>query len=225
MIKAKNFYLIFTVVNLPLILFNISLDQTSATIERDKDVASYYYNKGNDLRKDGITEEAIIYYDKALEINPSHKEAHNNKGIALEDLEKYEEAIAEFDKAIELEPRDENTYNNKGNALRELGRYEEAIAEYDKALEIYPDYLKALENKERTVSLLEKSSDNTNLNQAKSNTANEKKAIDIGTDSPSSYKSPESKADELLKLSDLKDKGIISDDEFINLKENILNSN
>ena len=161
-----------------------------------------------------------------METNPSHKEAHNNKGIALEDLEKYEEAIAEFDRAIELEPRDENTYNNKGNALRELGRYEEAIAEYDKALEIYPDYLKALENKERTVSLFWKNLlDNTNLNEAKSNTANEKKAIDIGTDSPSSYKSPESKADELLKLSDLKDKGIISDDEFINLKENILNSN
>ena len=47
-------------------------------------------------------EEAIKYFDKAIELDPNHCLIYNFKGISLLSLEKYEEAIKCFDKAKEL---------------------------------------------------------------------------------------------------------------------------
>jgi len=44
------------------------------------------YNKGNALYDLEKYEEAIVYYDKALEIEPNHVDALNNKGLALNAL-------------------------------------------------------------------------------------------------------------------------------------------
>jgi len=81
-------------------------------------------------------EEAIAEFDKAIELNPSNPDYHNDKGIALYELGKYEEAIAEFDEAIELNPNNPLYHNNKGVALEKLGRYQNAIEEYNKAIEL-----------------------------------------------------------------------------------------
>ena len=87
----------------------------------------------------GKEQEAIVCYDKALEINPSDAMAWNNKGIVLSNLGKEQEAIACYDKALNFSPIYE-TWNYKGIALARLGKYQEAIACYDKALEINPRY-------------------------------------------------------------------------------------
>jgi tetratricopeptide (TPR) repeat protein/ribonuclease BN (tRNA processing enzyme) len=95
----------------------------------------------------GRHEEAIICYDKALEIRPDDESSWYNKGNALEDLGRYEEAIICYDRALEIKPDHELAWNNKGAALRHLGRYEEAIICYDRALEIKPDYMSSWYNK------------------------------------------------------------------------------
>ncbi|MEM1172728.1 MAG: tetratricopeptide repeat protein, partial [Cyanobacteria bacterium P01_H01_bin.35] len=92
-------------------------------------------------------EEAILACDEALEIEPNNYEAWNNKGIALENLERYEQAIAAYEKALEIKPDYHYAWNNKGIALENLERYEQAIAAYEKALEIKPDYHYAWDNK------------------------------------------------------------------------------
>ena len=35
----------------------------------------------------------LASYEKALQLNPNHAYAHNNKGNALKDLKRYDEAI------------------------------------------------------------------------------------------------------------------------------------
>jgi tetratricopeptide (TPR) repeat protein len=47
---------------------------------------------------------AIIYYDKALEISPEKVGVLGGKAKALEALGKYDEAIKECDKAIKINP-------------------------------------------------------------------------------------------------------------------------
>ena len=46
---------------------------------RDKSV--YHYKRGTALAKKGENDQAILYFDKALEINPRFVEAYCNRGL------------------------------------------------------------------------------------------------------------------------------------------------
>jgi tetratricopeptide (TPR) repeat protein len=81
--------------------------------------------------------------------------AWNNKGLALDDLNKYDEAIKAFDKAIEINPQYSLAWYNKGRALYKLNKYDEAIKAYDKAIEINPQNSDAWSNKGAVLVYLE----------------------------------------------------------------------
>ena len=52
----------------------------------------------------GRDEDAIVEYDKALEIDSNYVDAYYNKGLSLSNLGRYEDAIVEYDKALEINP-------------------------------------------------------------------------------------------------------------------------
>lgn len=81
-----------------------------------------WYSIGNERAKEGNNEDALIAYDKALELDPNHVSAWNNKGIVLSRLKRFEEAIICYDEAIEIEPQYVNAWYNKANALRNFGQ-------------------------------------------------------------------------------------------------------
>jgi len=81
-----------------------------------------WYSTGNENTKNGNYDDALVAYDKALEIDPSHVSAWNNKGIVLSKLKRFEESISCYDKAIELDPKYANAWYNKANALRNFGQ-------------------------------------------------------------------------------------------------------
>lgn len=93
-------------------------------------------NKGFSLSALGMYQEAITYYDKALEINQRDAMLWYNKGAALYWLGKYKEMLDCCNKSLELDNQDLIAWYNKGLALHNLGRYQEAIPCYDRALEI-----------------------------------------------------------------------------------------
>ena len=62
-------------------------------------------------------DEAILTYDKAIELDQSYVEAWNNKGFVLYNQGKYDEAVQAYDKAIQLDPKDAEPRYNKGVAL------------------------------------------------------------------------------------------------------------
>ena len=74
-----------------------------------------WYGMGNERAKEGNNEDALIAYDKALELEPSNVSAWNNKGIVLSRLKRFEESIVCYDKAIEIEP--EYALRNFGQSL------------------------------------------------------------------------------------------------------------
>ena len=71
---------------------------------------------------------AVIYYTKAIELDPNYVFANNNRGIAYHKLEKYPEALADYTKANELDPKYEKAYYNRGSEYDDLKKYPEAIA-------------------------------------------------------------------------------------------------
>lgn len=84
--------------------------------------AESWYNAGNEKIAKGNNEEAIADYEKALELNPAHISALNNKGIALYRLTRYEEALSCYDEAIAINPNHANAWYNKANAIRGLAQ-------------------------------------------------------------------------------------------------------
>nr|2AVP_A Chain A, synthetic consensus TPR protein [Methanothrix harundinacea 6Ac] len=67
--------------------------------------AEAWYNLGNAYYKQGDYDEAIEYYQKALELDPRSAEAWYNLGNAYYKQGDYDEAIEYYQKALELDPR------------------------------------------------------------------------------------------------------------------------
>ena len=65
-------------------------------------------------------------YQRALELNPNHAPAWNNKGWVHENLKQWDEALAAYDHALELNPTYSHAWRNKVDLLRRLGRATEA---------------------------------------------------------------------------------------------------
>ncbi|MGI0066747.1 MAG: tetratricopeptide repeat protein, partial [Nitrosotalea sp.] len=81
-----------------------------------------WHDAGNENAKNGNNDDALVAYDKALEIDPNHISAWNNKGIILSRLKRFEESVGCYDKAIEINPQYANAWYNKANALRNFAQ-------------------------------------------------------------------------------------------------------
>jgi serine/threonine protein kinase len=98
--------------------------------------AQKWHKKGISLANRGRYQQALSYYDKALEIDQTYSIAWYNKGFALSNLSRHQEAIACYDKALEVNPVFFEAWHNKGNDLFLLERYEEAMRCYNEVLKI-----------------------------------------------------------------------------------------
>jgi tetratricopeptide (TPR) repeat protein len=92
-------------------------------------------------------DEALVTFNKVIELEPNEVIAWFNQGVTLRHLERYDEALASFNKAIELEPNEAIAWFNRGVTLRHLERYDEALASFNKAIELDPNYLQAWVNR------------------------------------------------------------------------------
>lgn len=84
------------------------------------------------------TREALLDFNKAIELFPSFSVVYNNRGNALMELGQHQEALADFDRAVALAPAYGAAHNNRGNALYALGRHEQAAESYGRAIEFLP---------------------------------------------------------------------------------------
>lgn len=98
-----------------------------------------WLNKGYSLCTFGKLQEAIAFFDEALQIDPKYVLAWINKGFSLNNLGKHQEAIACYDKALQIDPKDVSAWFNKGFSFCKLGKLQAAIDSYNKALQINPE--------------------------------------------------------------------------------------
>lgn len=80
---------------------------------------------------------------QALQIQPRHALAHNNRGNALLGLQRYDEALVCYEQASALKPDHVDAHSNRGIALHALGRFSEALASFDAAIELKPSHVDA----------------------------------------------------------------------------------
>ncbi len=106
-----------------------------------------YNNRGDALVDEERYEEAILDFDKAIELLPKYAMAYYNRGSLNQKQKKYEQALVDFNYAIRYRRDFDKAYNNRGTLYKETNRLDEAIVDYDRAISLNPDYHMAYNNR------------------------------------------------------------------------------
>lgn len=117
------------------------------SVEALYDKAIYLQDTG--FRDSARYEEAMLLYDKIIEIDPDNAAAYFNKGyIHLEYYSRnrdgsYADASEWFSKAIERYPQYYQAFYNRGLSEESMGNKSQAESDYRQTLKIQPDYTPA----------------------------------------------------------------------------------
>ncbi|PJN31656.1 hypothetical protein CG747_44195 [Streptomyces sp. CB02959] len=95
--------------------------------------------RGREHRNAERYEQAMIDYDRAIELGLDGSLAYFGRGLTFCQLRKYQRALADFTRAIEADPTDKVALAQRGLAHQFLRQYEAAIEDYDRVLAIDPD--------------------------------------------------------------------------------------
>ncbi len=107
------------------------------------------YFKGISHAIKGQLVQAIPYYNKAIEINPTFANAYFSRGVAYaQGTGQYDQAISDYNKAIEINPRFAKAILSRGMTYYFKGEYDKAWEDVYKAqslgYQVHPGFLKAL---------------------------------------------------------------------------------
>ena len=97
-----------------------------------------YLSVGDLMLKEGHTEQALLAYNKALELDPTNKAVLNNLGYFYKDTNPL---LSEdyFKKSLESDPKGETARNNLALLYNKLGKYDLAAEQLKVLTEQYPD--------------------------------------------------------------------------------------
>ncbi len=77
--------------------------------------------------------EAIKYFDRVIDTNPSHTSAQNAKGVAYFELRNWDKAIEAFNASIAADSSSYKPFFNRGNAYLEKQEFTRAVIDYNYA--------------------------------------------------------------------------------------------
>jgi tetratricopeptide (TPR) repeat protein len=96
------------------------------------------HSKGTEQMLAKKYEEAIVFFRRAIDLNPDFAEAYYNLGVAYEELGKHEDSVETLKKAIRLTPENANAHYALGYAYYQLKRYKESVDALERSLALKP---------------------------------------------------------------------------------------
>ena len=109
--------------------------------------AEVYYSLGKEKLDAKNYAEAIVDFDKAIELNPKYIRAHYERGRTQAHLKDYASGIASCTQAIKMDPNEADAYYVRGSLKIYLGDYSDAIVDLNKAIELDPEHVDAYSNR------------------------------------------------------------------------------
>jgi hypothetical protein len=109
-----------------------------ATLKTSPNSPRFNNMMGLELRARKKNEEALIYFEKAVQCNPRHVPALVNLGTEYRNFQRYQEAAATLERALELDPNTMATYVNLMSVYRSMENYDKNLWVAEKALQRYP---------------------------------------------------------------------------------------
>jgi len=116
------------------------LNAVEQRIEKDYKKAVNHVLRGYLLSRQGVEEEALECFDRALKLDPSCSESYYFRAQLHLDHYRTDEALADIKMAILLKNDKADYYYIKGEILRKAKRPLDAVFAYSHALEIKPAY-------------------------------------------------------------------------------------
>lgn len=102
----------------------------------ESDTADAAWERGKVLRAQGLLEEALDAYRRAVALDPMRALAWYGRGNLLYELKRYEEAVVAYDQVLALDGLLAYVWHDRGLALYALKRYEDAIVAFERALSL-----------------------------------------------------------------------------------------
>ena len=103
------------------------------TEEKIKKANGYYQEGLSTLDRD--RQKAFVSFQKAIQMNPQHKEAHYALGHIYASQEKYKQAERELREVLRIDPDYSEAHTHLGLVLIQQDRWDEAIRSFHRALE------------------------------------------------------------------------------------------
>lgn len=119
--------------------------------------AELYYAAAGTLKRRNRPDEAVSYYQKALELDENYTEAHYNLANTYAAIGKLDQAFEHYKKALHLMPESAMIHGNLAFYLVRHGKPEQATRHYEEALRIKPDSPRIAYELGRTYAQLDKS--------------------------------------------------------------------
>ena len=110
-----------------------------------------WLDEGNILQNSSHYEEALVAYERALQLDANYADAYDAMGDAYSSLHRYQEAFDAFHRAIQLDPTYAHAYEGKGHILYNRQRYQEALVAFERALQLDSDAVSAYHGKGDTL--------------------------------------------------------------------------
>ena len=109
---------------------------SSYTERRDRAFINELCTQGRYRLDGGLYKEALVFFEKVLDAEPKHAEAHYSIGECYYYLDKYEEALEAYTAATIAQPDHADAHWGIGLCHDELGRGKEAIESYRRSIRI-----------------------------------------------------------------------------------------
>eukprot|EP00112_Aurelia_sp_Birch-Aquarium-sp1_P014394 Seg3104.2 transcript_id=Seg3104.2/GoldUCD/mRNA.D3Y31 product="Sperm-associated antigen 1" protein_id=Seg3104.2/GoldUCD/D3Y31 len=139
-----------------------TVDKQAYTEEGRSMKANQEKEKGNEAFKSRDFDEALIYYNRSISLEPTAAVV-NNRAITYINMERFEDAILDCNTVLTEEPKNVKAFLRRGIALKSLKRYERALKDFENVLKYAPGNKRAKILHEEVTKTLKDIGGNKNL--------------------------------------------------------------
>jgi Flp pilus assembly protein TadD len=97
------------------------------------------YQQGMQLLDTGNFAEALVFFNKALDLEPSNADFLSDRAVTYFHLNKKDLSMIDLNHAQELDPKNPYRYSSRAFVKDSLGDLEGAIKDYEKTIELDPE--------------------------------------------------------------------------------------
>ncbi len=126
---------------------SVIIPKLSESQDDDNYLMSLYNRRGRNYMKKQEWGSAVDDFIKAININDSIPEVHNNLAVCYRRVDNFEDAFIHASKAIEFKNNFPEAFNNRANINVCLQNYEDAISDYSESIKLNPNNPKTYYNR------------------------------------------------------------------------------